>query len=372
MAAQSQSSDEWVRPSRVELVELVRAASLAPSPDNNQPLLFEEQADGELLLLFDKTRRLPSDVNDMFSMIALGAALENLCIAAREQGWEPHVRYLLDSESREPDQEAIAGIRFTEGAKSDPLYPSIEQRITCRKLYCRCPVAEESLRVLEENIAGQPGLRLHWVSDRPRIRKLAWLVAAADRIRFEYEPFHAELYRQLRFKPEEAEETLDGLDVRCLELPPGGVAVLHWLRVWPRMRRLNRLGLSKLMSLSSALQVWKSGTIGMLTTEDTSQRGYLSAGCGLQRVWLAATKQQLAFHPLGSLPIFLSLLARSSNFNLSEHHRKMIAALAHRFKCVFVSDAAQRGLVMLFRLGEAPMPGIRSLRRSPQTILLPL
>jgi hypothetical protein len=371
MQTETQRAESFVQPSRAALEELVHSATLAPSPDNNQPWLFTQHPDRELLLVHDRTRALPSDVDDMFSMIALGAALENLCLAAGRRGWRALVHHPADFGPDADGREVVAGIRFAESGTSDPLAEYLERRITCRKPYPRQPVAEDALRQMEASIAEQETARLHWLADRRRMRQLAWLVAAADRIRFEHQPFHAELYRQLRFTPQQAETTRDGLDVRCLELPLGGATVLRGLRSWPLMRQLNRLGLSRLLSLSSALQVWRTGTMGLLTTADVSRLGYLQAGRALQRVWLAATQCGLAFHPLGSVPIFLSHLARGSANDLPSRYRQRVKSLARRFETLF-PQAAGQGLVVLFRLGEATAPAVRSLRcTTSRTLLTP-
>ncbi len=349
-----------VRPSRTALESMLHAATLAPSPDNNQPWLFESRPDGELLLLHDRTRALPSDVDDMFSMIALGAALENLCLAAGYRGWRALVTYPKQFGPDAEGREVVAGIRFAEGGVADPLASFLEQRSCNRKPYPRRPVSEESLHQIDASISALENSHLHWLSDRPSIRKLAGIVADADRIRFEHRPFHAELFHQLRFTPQEAESTRDGLDVRCLELPLGAASILGWLRHWPLTRQLNRLGLSRLMSFSSAMQVWRTGTMGLLTTTDTSRLGYLQAGRAMQRVWLTASKLGLAFHPLGSVPIFLSHLARGTANDLPSCYRLRVENLADRFEKLF-PQATGQGLVVLFRLGEAS-GGARSLR----------
>ena len=59
------------------------------------------------------------------------------------------------------------------------------------------------------------------VTERPHISEIAWLLAASDLIRFQYEPFHNKLFQQLLFMATEAEQTRVGLDVRTLEMPPG-------------------------------------------------------------------------------------------------------------------------------------------------------
>ncbi len=356
MQTETLDAAPFVHPSRMMLDSLLYAATLAPSPDNNQPWLFESRPDGELHLLHDRTRALPSDVGDMFSMIALGAALENLCLAAGNLGWRALVRYPAD----ENGHEVVAAIRFVEGGEADPLADFLEVRCCNRKPYPRRPISDESRSQMQASIASQETARLHWLSDRPSIRKLAGIVADADRIRFEHRPFHTELFHQLRFTPREAESTRDGLDVRCLELPLGAASILRWLRHWPLVKHLNRLGLSRLMSFSSAMQVWRTGTMGLLTTTDTSRLGYLQAGRAMQRVWLTASKLGLAFHPLGSVPIFLSHLARGTANDLPSCYRLRVENLADRFEKLF-PQATGQGLVVLFRLGEAS-GGARSLR----------
>src|SRR6187401_3352359 len=78
---------------KLEVADLVRAATLAPSPDNNQPWQFVA-AENELDVFLDPIRALPSDVNSMFDLTALGAAIENVCIAARQLGYEAAVQVL--------------------------------------------------------------------------------------------------------------------------------------------------------------------------------------------------------------------------------------------------------------------------------------
>lgn len=365
----TEPADEMVgvRLTRTHLEPLIHAATLAPSPDNNQPWKFEQEPNGELLLLHDRSRALPSDVNDMFSMIALGAALENLSLAAGQHGWRTVVNYPKDFGPDPEGREVVAIIRFAEGGTPDPLAMSLEERSTNRKAYSRKPVAEENLRQLESSIADYSGLQLHWISDRSLIRKLAWIVAATDRIRFVYQPFHAELYRQLRFTPEEAETERDGLDLRCLELPPGAATMLHWLRSWHLMRRLNRIGLSRMLSMASVLQTWRTGAIGLLTSADGNSLGYLQAGRALQRVWLKATQLRLAFHPLGSVPIFFSRLRGCNGEGINQQHRVELNSLAGELGNI-VPESRQRHFVLLFRLGEAASVSVRSLRRTTTSV----
>ena len=131
-------------------------------------------------------------------------------------------------------------------------------------------------------------------------------MAASDLIRFQYEPFHNELFRQLRFTVKEAEQTRDGLDVRTLELPPGAGWLLRKLQPWKRMRKIHQLGLGRFLTMPSALAVKRSGAIGLLSVNKAKAEPFLHGGMALERLWLTATAFNLAVQPLGSLPIFLA------------------------------------------------------------------
>lgn len=349
--------------------ELVEAAVLAPSADNNQPWRFASQGDG-LQIYLDPRRALPSDVNAMYDLMGLGAAIENARIAARQTGYEAQVNYAPAPAGPTDDQapKLVATMTFTAGAQPDPLFPRLAGRCTCRKLYSTQPVTEDSLNNLTDAAREFSEVQLDWITDRRRIRAFARLIALSDRFRFGYEPFHHEIFRQLRFSPEDAERTQDGLDIRTLELPPGAGALLRVLRPWKRMRLINRLGLGRLLTLPSLLSVWKSGTLGVLSLPEPTSAGFLQGGGAFQRIWLASDAERLALQPLGSLPIFLAQMEQLAGRNLTTDHQRLSDRLGQRFRRL-VPSTAGRTLLMVFRLGRFSLPSFRSLRRPVEEVL---
>ncbi len=350
-------------------LELVRAAVLAPTPDNNQPWRFVSRND-QLCLFLDPERSLPSDVNAMFDLIGLGSAVENVCIAARQMGYQPHVTYgpaptgSADVGSAEP----VATITFAPGGETDPLFPHLATRCTCRRLYSTRPVAEEPLKNIALATGEFPDVQLDWITDRSRIRAFARLIASSDRFRFEYEPFHNEIFRQLRFTAAEAEQTRDGLDVRTMELPPGAAAIFKRLRPWRRMKWVCRFGLVRVLTMPSALAVYRSGALGAISLPEPTSRGFLDGGRAFQRVWLAAQAEGLALQPLGSLSIFLAQMEQLEGRNLTAAHRRLSESLGQRFR-ELVPAAQGRTLQILFRLGSAAAPSVRSLRRNAEEVI---
>ena len=258
--------------------EVVRAAIQAPTPDNNQP--WKYIATGNRLEIYlDPKRALASDVNSMFDLIGLGAAIENGVIAGRQMGYRSEVvstnarREQFSSEGGR----LIASIEYQGESEPDPLHEQISIRCTNRNLYRTKRVPSAELEKLAQEAQEFPQVQVDWVTDRVRIGEFAKLIAASDRLRFEYQPFHQELFEQLRFTVQEAEATRDGLDVRTLELPPGVASIIYWLRHWPRMQWLNRLGLGGMLTFPSWLSVRKSGALGVLSLPEASAEQALEA-----------------------------------------------------------------------------------------------
>jgi hypothetical protein len=342
--------------------KLVEAAILAPTPDNNQPWRFAVQ-DGRFLIFLDPSRTLPSDVNAMFDLVGLGAAAENASIAARHAGYTPCVQIAdCPAEALCDGSRPVATIEFHAGGQPDPLYPYLVDRCTCRKLYSTKPLPEEALDQMAKAAAQSDAVRVDWVTNRAQISEIARLLAAADLIRFQYEPFHAELFRQLRFTPQEAEQTRDGLDVRTLDLPPGAAWLLRKLQPWRRMRKVHQLGLGRFLTLPSALAVKRSGAVGLLTVNQPKTEPFVQGGMALERLWLTATSLKLAMQPLGSLPIFLAHWHQLGGSRLEPAHRDRIKNLSERLRNL-LPYLATGTLQIMFRIGQSTPSRYRSIRR---------
>ena len=345
-------------------LELVRAAVLAPSPDNNQPWRFVSQGD-RLLVYLAAEKRLPSDVNAMSDLTGLGAAIENLCIAASEIGYSAQVEYLapLTIATAEDAREPLARISLSPGGEPDPLFAQLEARCTCRKLYSSRPVAADCLARLSDAAKDFSDVQADWITDRRRLRSFARLISTTDLVRFQSETFHNEIFRQLRFTPEEAERTREGMDVRTLELPPGTALLLRLLRPWNRMRWLHRLGLGRLLTAPSVLSVLKSGAIGILSVPEPTANAFLRGGQAFQRIWLAATAEEpdLALQPLGSPGVFFAHIEQLGGRKLTGRQQRVLRKARARFGRI-VPDTQGRTVQLAFRMGHSSPPRFRSLR----------
>ncbi|MEZ6138615.1 MAG: hypothetical protein R3C53_27340 [Pirellulaceae bacterium] len=289
--------------------EAISAACAAPSADNNQPWKFRLDASRSRIEVFcDLEHRLPSDVDGMFDLLSLGAAIENMALQVSARGRQAIVS-TLDKSSYDTQQlRHVASLDYAQQTDepTDPLLAFVDARQTTRFPFSTRRIEDRYLEQIEKASIRDNSVRLEWEQDRAKIHNIASLVALSDSLRFRYRAFHEELHRQLRLTPQHVETSRDGLDYRTLGLPPGAKLVLRALRPWATMSFLNRFGLSKLLSVPSMNLVRRSGAIGFVYLSDRSTQSMIAGGRAMQRIWLQATQLGLAIQPLGSLPIFLA------------------------------------------------------------------
>ena len=330
---------------------MIEAATAAPSPDNNQPWRFQAE-NNRLLVFLDPARSLPSDEQSMFDLTAIGAAVENAVIAAAEHQSAAEVTWLgMSEDAKDP----LVEIKLRPGGTPNPLFSAIPHRCTCRKPYSRQPLDQRQFDSLNKSVEPFPDAQLNWIAAPGEKSRFGSLIAQTDSLRFRTRPFHEELFRQLRFTPQEAESTRDGLDVRTLELPPGVATLLRMLRSWKRMSAVHALKLTPLLTMPSKTAVKNSAAIAVVSVPTASPETFLVGGRAIERLWLTAAKEGLSMHPLGSLPIFLLQSNPKPEFRQAiDNARQGIAEL--------LPATSERAIQLAFRIGISPPPSQRSLR----------
>lgn len=185
------------------LPELVRLATLAASGHNTQPWRFVRIAQG-MEIVPEFSRRTPVvDPDDHHLFVSLGCAAENLLIAAPALGLAPS--FSFDSERRR-----IVIHLETCATTDDPLVAAIPQRQCTRSRYDGRPVPLPDLdRVVRS--AAMPGVSVLPIIRRGEIGQLRDLVVAANRVQMADPAFIAELKDWIRFDPQSAVDSGDGL-----------------------------------------------------------------------------------------------------------------------------------------------------------------
>jgi molybdopterin/thiamine biosynthesis adenylyltransferase len=347
---------------------LVRVATLAPSGGNCQPWRFSW--DGRRLrILHDRERsRSFLDYSDLASWLAFGAAVENVALAAATMGLDVAVE--LAPDRREPA--AVCDLRFARraaaAAETAALAAAIPARATNRKLAVRAPLAAGARDALLRAAEAVPGAVLHLVEDEDRLAELGDLLGRGDRLRFLSRTMHGEMMAELRWTADDVRRTRDGLDVSTLELTGADLAALRVMSSWPAMDLVGRLGGGRALEKPARKAIAASSAVGLVSVPGRTREAYLEGGRAMQRVWLQATALGLAVQPMAPLTYLFARLELGDGDGLSSAEAGALRELRDRFGAVF-PDAAGRGEPMLFRIGHAPPPTARALRRDVPDVL---
>jgi len=353
---------------------LIQAATLGVSADNGQPWSFRWQ-DSQLLLALDAARAKSFfDRKQFAAMFGLGSTLENLSIAAAHLGYDTHIELLPRGDSRVALP--VARIRFISGAPGPhPLYPELSRRATNRRPYDKTPVLAEVRASLAKAFSKAPSVRLILTDSPERIRSVASLIAAADRIRFHFSSpdIHRDFFDCLRFTKHAAEESMDGLWVRCLEVKPPDLLALRLLAVWPIARVARYLGTARLFAQQTIALLRRTPLVALIIgtseglapgtrTEIPTDNLFLTGGRLCQRLWLEATHHKLACQPMAVLPLFFAQHAVFGTEGFPNAAGLKVGKLKQEFSSLFGLGTNEH-LLMILRLGYAPAPSARSFRR---------
>jgi molybdopterin/thiamine biosynthesis adenylyltransferase len=342
------SAGEWRR--------LVEHGALAPSGGNAQPWRFCARG-ATLDCLIDEARaRTLLDYRQCASLLALGAAVENMSLAAAELGLTLEPDVFPDG----ADAPLVCRLRASRGAPPvDPLAHHIAGRATNRRIGARVPLADEDRRALEA--AAAPG-RLQLVSAPEALEEVGAILGGGDRVRYLSHRMHAELMGELRWSSAEAQRTRDGIDLATLELTPTDLAGLRLVSRWPIMETLGRLGGGAGLTKGTRNAVAAASAVGLLTTAGRDRQAYFTGGRLLERLWLSACARGLAFQPMTALLYLFTRLERGAGEGLTAEEGVALRGLRARFRQVFDVDGSTE--LMLFRVGRAAPPSALSLRRA--------
>lgn len=305
---------------------LAQYAVLAPSSHNTQPWLFNV-ADGEIRLFADLHRWLRvADPRKRELYVSLGAALENLLLAADHFGVDHEVRYLPgsdathvatvrlsgnDDESEETSENdgsdgsderdgsdgsdapledsRRSGGRDSlrpEESEGSRLFEAIPRRRTDRREYQRRPIPREDLRALRE-IVTEDDVALQFVVEPDELNEIATLAARADRRLFADPAYREELARWLN---------RGAFGHSWPKAKIGGFAVRHL-----NVGRLRARSDAKLLRAAPVVGVVRTRSdVGTVEARD-DRATQIRAGQAFQRASLLATALDVRTHSMSAL-----------------------------------------------------------------------
>jgi len=316
----------------VQMREMVRYATLAPSGHNTQPWRFALLGD-TIRILPDYSRRLPAvDPQDRELWISLGCALENLVIAAGAAGYEADVTYPT------PDADRLTvHLSRSPAHGPTPLFEAIPHRQNNRSLYDGRAVPPAETKKIEAVMSGA-GVSTLIFTDTRHKEALIEYIKAGDRRQFGDEGRIAELVSWIRFNKPEALHSLDGLYTRCT----GNPDVPRWLG-----RRFLTAASAGSQADTSARKARSSSGLTVIASASDDKRHWVETGRLYERLALTLTA-------LGIQVAFLNQPAE-------------VTGLRSQFQSYLGLGTAQPQLLLRFGFADA-LP--HSLRRPVEQVLV--
>jgi nitroreductase len=279
---------------------LIGKASLAPSADNMQPWEFSLKNDA-IKVFCVQARTLPEDTQNMFTWISIGAAIQNIVLAATEYELLAKVHYPVADDN----SQTAAIISFSEGAKNDYFAKYIDSRSTNRNPYAAISLKNDIIENLTQSIAGFDAA-VHWTLSPGDFERLAYMDAHSSYIRLEHKPLHDELFKILRFTRKDFIDKKYGLNFESLGVPKFADYFTRQLQFWTINKLVSRLGIGRLVAKQLSEKLRKTGSICLITALQRNRYAYMEAGRAIEQLWLAATALGLSVQPYGVLPQYLT------------------------------------------------------------------
>jgi len=278
---------------------LIGAAVLAPSEWNSQPWRFE--VEGNLIrVVADSRRALPiTDPDRRGLMIGLGAALENMLIAARAWGQRPTVHYLPHDGARG----VVAEVSWMGGEprRDRALFAAIPERRTNRRDFDERGIFPQNRSLLMAE--AMEGLQFHWLDDPDGIRTVADLAYEATRDQVGDARAQGEQFAWMRFDGDEKKRG-DGVPVEALELSgPAGWLAGRYFRPGSWFQRFG----TEYAAKQARNQVKSSGALLLVAAPKQDETQCLLCGQSYERLALKATHLGIANQIL-SAPIEVARL----------------------------------------------------------------
>ena len=234
------------------------------------------------------------DPRSSYLMTGLGAAAESITITAGADGVDAQI--VLDYR---PETEHAARLSFSRAApdsETGTLAAAIPHRQTTRLPFGSEQVPSSTLQHLVDQAAVH-GNHLAFVSGKD-LRQVADLTFLGTAMNLADAAVYREFYGWLRVSQGDPRYLRDGLTIDSLSLGRLRSAFAPLMFPPRRMRVLAGLGLHRPMAAIQARLVRHAPVVGLLTTTSSDTPGYFAGGRALLRVWLAATAENLRFHPM--------------------------------------------------------------------------
>ncbi len=350
-----------------QVTALVEAGCKAPSQANSQPWKWFYK-EGCLYLFDNCSVALPfSDIRPSNRRIALGAAIENVMLAAANMGFAPEVDLLPLSQ----DSRLVAVLSFSGQGAPDLFMPhelanAISTRATIRSGN-NTAIGSDVLDRLADAACSVNGVNLAFRTSPADIQALADICGPAERLKLLNPAGHFEFFQgELKWTNQDAISAGTGIDVATLGLYPPEELMLKMIRSEDAIKLVGDWNAGRALEYLGRKVAATTSVVGMLSA---SSGNMLQAGQAFQRMWLTAAVNGLALQPLITPLVIASCFTQGSDSSIPQRLRSEYDLVSSRLNALFPVPGSMENVIM-FRLGVAGKVGSGTVRRPLSDVLI--
>lgn len=268
--------------------ELLRLAARAPSPYNSQPWQIRAENGRWLLSLRPEALSPQTDQDSSQYVLAAGAFLENLRLAAGAAGLGLYYRVPAQSAS----DKTLVELYFDTAAPTGFDVSVLEDRRTLRENFSGKPLSEDDVRYLT---AHRPAAFAYFTASSPQGLCLSSAAYSAYAAQLARGAAQDELSRWIRWSDKAAWLNRDGLTPDALEISGFG----GWMaRSFFNQKTVLKKSFGEDMLNTAKEQTQQGAGWFALVSADSSPAALIEAGRWLELLLLKSRSRNVALHPM--------------------------------------------------------------------------
>jgi tRNA A37 threonylcarbamoyladenosine dehydratase/nitroreductase len=356
---------------KAEAESIVHAASFAPSGGNSQPWVWTRKQNR--LLLFNAV-----DANPIFlgygnygSYVAHGAAIENAVLMARTLHYDTNVKLFPDSEKEHLVAELYFESELAGNSEELELAKGIYTRHTNRFLSERSTIEPSKLEALKALVAKCQGAECRFFTDSKELDDIAEVLGDLEKVRLLEPKGQRDFSDEIRWTEEENQTRRDGLDLNTLDLTNSELAGLKIAKDKKVVALINEWNGGNAFKKLIKKSIDSASAVGIISIQGELPEDYVNGGRALQRLWIAANQQGIAFQPVSASLFLYERLLKGNGKGISEKGCETLWKIRPEFEKVFKIKPGQAN-ILIFRLSQTPEPEVKSLRRDLSQVFINL
>jgi nitroreductase len=336
---------------------IISSGALAPSGDNSQPWYFCVSDNAIFVFQIPDKDNPFLNYNLSGTHVAIGAVIENICIAATVYAITAQVT-LFPGES-----DCVARIDLVQNnAERDPLADAILLRHTNRKNYEQTSLPDDLKAHIFAEASREHGVRAV-ISEGNSMKKLGHAGSRAEVAILENHELHQLLFGNVVWTKEEEEAKHEGLFVDTLEFAPPQKFFFRLCGNWKIMSFLNKLGFAKFVSNDNAKKYGTGAAFVAIITTTNTPKDFVNAGRAMERVWLLLNQRGYAVHPITATLFFGQRIREGKEEGLTRDSWELMENAFLDVKTTL--NVQTENIAFMFRTGKTSAPSARSSKKPP-------